>query len=129
MEIKDLTEINLNNLQIFKNNDENEEARTVINIWNEYSKKRGLPKVFYTKIRERHILAKLKKDNFNFMNILREIEKSDFLKGYNTEWKVTFDWIFCFKENFLKILEGKYRNPVKVNINEKFAMEFLNENN
>jgi len=40
---------------------------------------------------------------------LKKIHISDGLRGgYKTGWKVDFDFVFCSKHNYLKILEGKY---------------------
>ena len=42
--------------------------------------------------------------------IFPEIEKSDFLQGKNGSWRCTFDFIVGNDRNYLKILEGNYRN-------------------
>ena len=53
--------------------------------------------------------ARLKESDFSFDKIVSEIAVSDFLRG-STGWKVDFDFVFCSANNYLKILEGKYRN-------------------
>lgn len=42
--------------------------------------------------------------------LLERTEKSDFLAGRKSDWKATFDWIFCCKTNWIKIAEGYYDN-------------------
>lgn len=40
---------------------------------------------------------------------IRNIDKSNFLKGYQKDWKITFDW-FIKPNNFIKVLEGNYND-------------------
>lgn len=42
--------------------------------------------------------------------LLERTEKSDFLTGRKTDWKATFDWLFCCKSNWIKVAEGQYDN-------------------
>lgn len=44
------------------------------------------------------------------LECIEEVGKSDFLKGYKAKngWKAEFDWILK-PDNFVKVLEGKYR--------------------
>jgi hypothetical protein len=45
--------------------------------------------------------------------VFRKMEASDFLKGNNKAgWKATFDWVFQNTDNWVKILEGNYDNPI-----------------
>jgi hypothetical protein len=45
--------------------------------------------------------------------VFRKMEASDFLKGNNKAgWKATFDWIFENPDNWVKVVEGNYDNPV-----------------
>lgn len=41
--------------------------------------------------------------------VFKNVAQSDYLCGKKVEWKADFDWIFAPK-NFIKILEGKYKN-------------------
>lgn len=41
--------------------------------------------------------------------VFKLVVESDYLCGKKVEWKADFDWIFIPK-NFIKILEGKYKN-------------------
>ncbi len=79
--------------------------------WNNFAKESNLPQVLnLSKQRESHIQARLKEKLFDFDKILAEIKISDFLLGIKNDWKVDFDFIFSSANNYLKILEGKYRN-------------------
>lgn len=61
----------------------------------------GRLKKFKTRIRE---------PSFDFVKILSEIKQSDYLQGKTNGWRVDWDWIFENDTNYLKIIEGKYRN-------------------
>jgi hypothetical protein len=61
----------------------------------------GRLKKFKTRIRE---------PAFDFLKILSEIKISDYLQGKKNGWKVDWDWIMANDTDYLKIIEGKYRN-------------------
>lgn len=52
--------------------------------------------------------TRIKEPAFDFIAILTEINKSEYLKGQKTDWKVDWDWVFENDTNYLKIIEGKY---------------------
>ena len=53
------------------------------------------------------------------LQAIGEISTSDFLKGQNNKgWTITFDW-FIKPNNFIKVLEGNYKNSLKDSVNEK----------
>jgi len=80
-----------------------------VDTWNFFANHYKLPKVMkLTEARKSHIKQRLAEDEFNLEQILRKVEKSDFLLGKKTEWNVDFDFIFSSKNNYIKILEGKY---------------------
>lgn len=82
----------------------------VKNDWNHFAKSYGLSEVIkLSDKRKSGVTSRLSEKEFNMVNILQEIRISDFLKG-STGWKVDFDFVFCSANNYLKILEGKYRN-------------------
>lgn len=54
--------------------------------------------------------TRLKETEFDFIAILTEINKSDYLKGQKIDWKIDWDWLFENDTNYLKVIEGKYRN-------------------
>jgi len=45
------------------------------------------------------------------------------LLGRKTNWKADFDFIFCSKTNYLKILEGSYDN----NVNSKRLVDTMKD--
>ena len=79
--------------------------------WNIFANKHGLsPIIKLTDSRKSHIKQRISENEFVFDTILSEIEKSKFLLGVNDKgWKVDFDFIVGSKNNYIKILEGKYR--------------------
>ena len=70
-----------------------------------------------TEKRKKKISARLKENDFDFDLILEKIRNSDQLQGKVYDWRVTFDWIFTSKANYIKILEGNYQNKEKVHLN------------
>ena len=61
--------------------------------------------------RKSNIRQRVKEKEFDFDEIRDKIEESEFLKGKNPRgWKVDFDFVFGSKDNYLKILENKYKN-------------------
>lgn len=52
--------------------------------------------------------TRIKEPPFDFIAILTAINKSEYLKGKTTDWKVDWDWVFENDTNYLKIIEGKY---------------------
>lgn len=62
--------------------------------------------------REKALHARLKdceEFGVEFLNVMKTAHESDFLRDGNGTWKCSFDFIVK-KENFLKIVEGKYSN-------------------
>ena len=45
-----------------------------------------------------------------FVKVLEEVEVSDFLLGKSGDWAVTFDWLITNDSNWVKVVEGNYRN-------------------
>ena len=97
-------------------------AQQVVDIWN--SECTTLPKVSkITPARETKIIQRLKEfGNPNaclttYNDIITKINKSDFLLGNKTDWKITFDWLFVNSTNWLKISEGVYDNKDNINNN------------
>ena len=88
----------------------------VIKKWNLFTDELALTGTELPKVRAtnqtaiKNINAKLKQDSFDFDLILDEIRHSDFLQGKATNWRVTFDWIFAYKTNWIKIINQTYRN-------------------
>lgn len=54
--------------------------------------------------------TRIREPDFDFVQILSEIKQSDYLQGKTNGWRVDWDWIFENDTNYLRIIEGKYRN-------------------
>jgi hypothetical protein len=90
----------------------------VLNHWNSFAKQNSLPEIkSINKSRREKIINRSKESEFDFNNILTEIKNSDFLKGLTSSFKVNFDWIFKSENNYIKIIEGNYRNGKSTNNN------------
>ncbi len=92
----------------------------IIAKWNSFSQEHGLAKVDFIKpgtTRYQKLRARLKEKEFDFDAILKEIERSDFLKGASSNWRVTFDWIIC-PNNYPKVLEGQYKSKYYSSMDE-----------
>lgn len=86
------------------------EEEKIYEGWNLFADLNGLSKIVaLSNKRKTCVRQRLKESLFNLPKILAEISASDFLKG-STGWKCDFDFVFCSANNYLKILEGKYRN-------------------
>ncbi len=89
--------------------EEEEEAMTA---WNLFAKEHGLAEIKKLSPRRRSAIhARFAEKEFDFVAILNGIRGSPFLLGDNkNDWRVDFDFIFLSSNNYLKILEGKYKN-------------------
>lgn len=68
--------------------------------------------------------------------LLLKVEQSDFLAGRKTNFRCNFDWIFCCKTNWIKIVEDYYKNVVPGNnmqigqiINDEQSADILKKAN
>lgn len=111
---------NTNNNVTMNNNETKEHTQAIVrNVvldkWNSFAKEHGLSAVIKLSEKRRSaILNRLLEPEFDLDKIFAEIKQSDFLRGSNGNWKVDFDFVFCSANNYLKILEGKYRNGSNV---------------
>jgi uncharacterized protein YdaU (DUF1376 family) len=86
--------------------------------WNNFAKQVGIPEIkAITDERKKKILSRASESNFDFMEIVNQIQQSDFLLGKVNGFKVSFDWIFKSPKNYLKIIEGNYKNAKSSNSN------------
>lgn len=109
-----------------ENKQQSMDYKIAYTIWNEFAERHLLPKVIKgTPRRDAGIKRRIKDPMFDLPAIFKEIEMSDFLLGKKTSWKVDFDFIFLSEHNYIKIMEGKYRNEKK----ESFEDYFLRESN
>lgn len=81
-----------------------------VELWRLFAAKHSLASVeTISDSRKRKFSARIKEQSFDFIKILEEISKSAMLKGDDSKWKVSFDWIFENDKNYLKIIEGNYK--------------------
>lgn len=93
---------------------------TVAGLWNDFAQANGLSTIIkITSKRRAAIYQRLQEEEFDLEKIFEEIRGSALLlgnapdfKGEHSGWKVDFDFVFCSANNYVKILEGKYRNRV-----------------
>jgi hypothetical protein len=78
-------------------------------LWNLSLSRHGIAKVSaLSDGRVRKFETRIKEQAFDFIKILTEINKSEYLQGKKTNWKVDWDWVFENDTNYLKVIEGKY---------------------
>jgi hypothetical protein len=103
-------------------NDKNDKKETLppdfqetLDVWNNFASKYNLNKIIkLSSKRLSSIKNRMNEKEFDLVKILGLISSSPFLKGENQQgWKVDFDFVFCSKNNYLKILEGKYNGRPK----------------
>jgi hypothetical protein len=87
----------------------------ILESWNAFAKSNGLSEIRQlTTKRINGIKARQGEDGFNLQEIFNCIQASPFLLGTNgNDWKADFDWVFCSPNNWLKIVEGKYKGEKK----------------
>ena len=77
--------------------------------WNEFAKKNKLPTInSITSERKNKLKSRLTEKSFSLQTIFLEIERSSFI--LNDFSGFGFDWIIKNDSNYIKILEGKYRD-------------------
>lgn len=82
-----------------------------MDLWNLSVKKYSVSQVENaSEGRLKKFKVRVREPAFDFIKILTEINQSDYLQGKKTDWKIDWDWIFENDTNYLKIIEGKYRN-------------------
>lgn len=95
-------------------------------LWNTFANEFGLSEIRQlTTKRINGIKARQREDGFNIQEIFDCIEESPFLLGTNgNDWKADFDWVFCSPNNWLKIVEGKYKSEKKQDPQDKIQSIF-----
>jgi len=98
----------------------------VLESWNAFAKSNGLSEIRQlTTKRINGIKTRQKENGFNLQEIFDCIEASPFLLGTNgNDWKADFDWVFCSPNNWLKIVEGKYKGEKKQEPQDKLQSIF-----
>jgi hypothetical protein len=80
-------------------------------LWNISVKPFGVSQVeVISDSRLKKFKTRIREPAFDFLKILSEIRISNYLQGKTNGWKVDWDWIFENDSNYLKVIEGKYRN-------------------
>jgi hypothetical protein len=94
--------------------------------WNTFAQEFGLSEIRQlTQKRINGIKARQREDGFNLQEVFNCIEASPFLLGTNgNDWKADFDWVFCSPNNWLKIVEGKYKGEKKQDPQDKLQSIF-----
>lgn len=83
-----------------------------VDLWNIFALNHRLIKqpIRVTEHRRKKLETRVREPGFDFVAVLSEIKKSNFLKGGNDrEWTVDFEFVIHSEENYTKILEGKYK--------------------
>jgi len=91
---------------------QSEASEEIKDRWNGFAEELGLTKILkLSGQRKSGIKQRLSEKEFDLNAIFAEIRRSPFLQGENERgWKVDFDWLFLHTGNYLKVLEGRYRN-------------------
>lgn len=85
-----------------------------ISLWNSFAAQHGMPQASVTPARIAHWNARCREDVFDLPAIIKEAHESDWLMGkipgrHQTCFKLDFDYLTDGPNNYVKILEGKYR--------------------
>lgn len=92
-----------------------------LQLWNIWAVENGKPTVKASSdLRKRHMTARLKEKEFDFIQILAIAKKSRvILEG---DW-FSFDWFTKSQTNYLKVLEGNYNNNSEENNGQRNEAE------
>lgn len=98
-----------------KKNIQKKDHQIALDEFNDLAGRIGLPKVkILNTTRLRNLQSRLKDHGLDgWREALQAIEKSSFLCGDKTSWKLTFDFLVG-SSNFLKVIEGQYGHDRQV---------------
>jgi len=118
--------IKSNNINIITKKKSMDDYEFIKLLWNTFANEFGLSEIRQlTPKRINGIKARQRQNGFNIHEIFDCIEKSPFLLGTNgNDWKADFDWVFCSPNNWLKIVEGKYKGEKKQEPQDKLQSIF-----
>ena len=104
-------------------NTNNKDNKVIIKEYNNIPELSNIAKL--TDKRTTTLNARIKEYSYEqVLEVISNVSKSDFLKGNNDrEWKCNFDWIMN-SNNFIKILEGNYKNKHEEDSNDPFGGAF-----
>jgi hypothetical protein len=91
----------------------------IISTWNALAKEIGCTQI--TKVssgRKRKLQIRLKEPAFNWPEILAKARES---KGLHGQGWFSLDWLIANDTNYLKLLEGKYRNEIGARVQTHIA--------
>lgn len=103
-----------NNKEIYLKSDNKEYINTIIDLWNKLpetiAKIRGIEP---GTTREKKTVCLIKNHGIDkITEAIRTVSESNFLCGTNYNgWTITYDW-FINPSNFVKVLEGNYKNKL-----------------
>lgn len=94
-----------------------------IQVWNTMAVETGVPKIMaFSGKRLERFKEFLGKDDFrkNAGEIIKAIKEQKFLHGMGPKgWKISIDWLFANDENYIKVLERRYKND-NIDLPEEF---------
>jgi hypothetical protein len=86
-----------------------------LSLWNDFAHETGLSQIRQlTPKRIANINARKKQHGFKLSEVLDAIRESSHCRGDNNlQWKINFDWIFSSSNNWVKLVEGNYKDRQK----------------
>ena len=108
-EIAEENNTSINNTRCNNNHDEADWKQTIINEWNSLDD--NIPKIKDINPNvKRYQLVQARINQYGLGKVveaIKSIDQSDFLKGYKTDFRITFDR-FIKPNNFVKVMEGNF---------------------
>ena len=104
-----------------RNEIQKKKREKIITAWNLTAEAFQLQKIKSLSPKNMELLdRRMDEKEFDFGEILRNIQTSRYLQGLETNWIIYFSWIIEKKENYLKIIEGNYnRKKYEISDSEK----------
>jgi len=107
-------------------------SKNIVNEWNNIAAKNPVLAgvMILSKERLRHLKQRYANSGFrkNIITAIRTIPKYKFLLGENErKWVVSFDWLIKNDTNFVKIIEGRYKEIETESERQRKAKELLNK--
>ena len=101
-----------------KKENSSDELQTFVKVWNEYAEKFNLTRVEkLTKSRRNKLKTRLRENPtflMAFDKALQQLEDNSFLRGENKNgWKINFDWLISNDTNYVKVIEGAYKDKAE----------------
>lgn len=108
-EITEENNTSINNTRCNNNHDDADWKQLIISEWNSLDK--NIPKLqALNPNTNRYSMIQARINQYGLEKVveaIRSIDDSEFLKGYKSDFRVTFDW-FIKPNNFVKVMEGNY---------------------